>query len=69
MFGRYRLTEEHGRSHGCKHMDIAVLSLRPELLPLYRKFGYFETGTEQFHPPRSRKVGAECHLIIMSKAL
>jgi hypothetical protein len=50
-------------------MDIAVLSLRPELLPLYRKFGYFETGTEQFHPPRSRKVGAECHLIIMSKAL
>jgi len=62
-------TEEHCRSHGCKYMDIAVLSLRPDNLSLYRKFGYFETGTEQFHPPPSRKVEVECHLIIMSKAL
>ena len=61
--------EQHCRSHGCKHMDITVLSLRPDNLSLYRKFGYFETGTEQFHPPPSRKVGVECHLIIMSKAL
>ena len=62
-------TEKHCRSHGCKHMDITVLSLRPDNLSLYRKFGYFESGTEQFHPPPSRKVGVECHLIIMSKAL
>ena len=62
-------TEEHCRSHGCKHMDIDVVSLRPDNLHLYRKFGYFETGTEEFHPPCSRKVGVECHLIIMSKAL
>ncbi len=61
--------EEHCRSRGCKHMDITVLSLRPDNLSLYRKFGYVETGTEQFHPPPSRKVGVECHLIIMSKAL
>ena len=61
--------EQHCRSHGCKHMDITVLSLRPDNLSLYRKFGYCETGTEQFHPPASREVGVECHLIIMSKAL
>jgi ribosomal protein S18 acetylase RimI-like enzyme len=61
--------EEHCRSHGCKHMDITVLSLRPDNLSLYRKFGYVETGTEQFQPPPSRQVGVECHLIIMSKAL
>jgi ribosomal protein S18 acetylase RimI-like enzyme len=61
--------EGHCRSHGCKHMDIDVVSLCPDNLSLYRKFGYFETGTEQFHPPRSREVGVECHLIIMSKAL
>jgi len=62
-------TEKHCRSHGCKHMDITVLSLRPDNLSLYRKFGYVETGTEQFHPPPSRKVGVECYLIVMSKAL
>ncbi len=61
--------EGHCRSHGCKHMDIDVVCLRPDNLSLYRNFGYVETGTEQFHPPPSRKVGVECHLIIMSKAL
>ena len=61
--------EEHCRSQGCKYMDIAVLSLRPELLPLYRKLGYAETGTEEFHPSRPLKPGVGCHIIVMSKAL
>jgi ribosomal protein S18 acetylase RimI-like enzyme len=61
--------EDHCRSQGCTHMDIVVLSLRPELPPLYRKLGYVETGTEEFRPSRPLKGGAECHGIIMSKAL
>jgi N-acetylglutamate synthase-like GNAT family acetyltransferase len=30
------MAEDHARKHGCKVMDITVLSLRPELLPFYR---------------------------------
>ncbi len=61
--------ETRCRGLGAKFMDIAVLSLRPELPPLYRKFGYVETGTEEFRPSRQLKPGVECHAIIMSKAL
>ncbi|MFZ0199925.1 MAG: GNAT family N-acetyltransferase [Candidatus Sulfotelmatobacter sp.] len=61
--------ENFGRNHGCKHMDISVLSLRPELLPLYRNLGYSEIGTEEFHPTRPLKGGVQCHCIVMSKAL
>ncbi len=61
--------EDHLRSQGCETVDILVLSLRPELLPLYRKFGYVETGTEEFHFPRPIKPGVECHCIVMSKPL
>ena len=56
-------------SNGAKFTRLNPVSLRPDNSHLYRKFGYFETGTEEFHPPRSRKVEVECHLLIMSKAL
>lgn len=61
--------EDFGRKHGCKHMDITVLSLRPELPPLYRKLGYSETGAEEFHPARPLKAGVQCYCIVMSKPL
>ena len=61
--------EDHCRVQGCSAMDITVLSLRPELPPYYRKLGYVETGTEEFHPSRPLKAGVECHCIRMSKAL
>ncbi len=61
--------EARCRELGAKFIDIAVLSLRPELPPLYRKFGYVETGTEEFKPSRPLKPGVECYAIIMSKAL
>jgi len=50
-------------------VDISVLSLRPELLPLYRRYGFVETGTEEFHFSRNLRDGAECHCIVMSKPL
>jgi predicted N-acetyltransferase YhbS len=61
--------EEHCRRQGAKVMDIAVLNLRPELPPLYRRFGYVETRTEDFKPSRPLKDGVQCHAIIMCKTL
>lgn len=50
-------------------VDITVLSLRPELPPIYRKLGYLETGTEEFRPSVPLKPGLKCHCIVMSKPL
>lgn len=61
--------EDYCRRHECTAMDITVLSLRTELPPYYRKLGYVETGTEEFHPSRPLKGGVECHCIVMSKLL
>ena len=54
---------------GCQMIEILVLSLRPELLTLYRRFGFAETGTEEFRYPRAFKPGVECHCIKMEKPL
>jgi ribosomal protein S18 acetylase RimI-like enzyme len=64
-----RASEDHFRARGCEAIDITVLSLRPELLPIYRRLGFVETGTEEFHMPRSLKDDQECHCIKMSKPL
>jgi ribosomal protein S18 acetylase RimI-like enzyme len=61
--------EEHLRRQGCEGVDILVLSLRPELPPIYRRYGYVETGVEEFHSSRPLKPGNECHCIVMSKEL
>jgi len=62
--------EDYFRGFGCPAIDIHVLSLRPELLPLYRRFGFVETGTEAFNYPRTFSGGAQpCHCIVMSKLL
>jgi ribosomal protein S18 acetylase RimI-like enzyme len=61
--------EEHFRRMGCEAVDITVLNLRTELPPLYRKLGYVESGTEEFHPSTPLKPGVECHCIVMSKKL
>ena len=61
--------EEHLRHQGCEAVDILVLSLRPELPPIYRRYGYVETGVEEFHSSRPLKPGNECHCIVMSKQL
>lgn len=64
-----KAAEDHCRKRGCTAMDLTVLSLRPELRPLYSKFGYLESGTEEFKPSRPLKPGVECHCIVMSKRL
>jgi len=61
--------EDYCRRRGCVAIDLTVLSLRTDLPPLYRKLGYVETGTEEFTTSRRLREGAECHCILMSKAL
>lgn len=60
--------EDFCRARGCMDMDISVLSPRRELPPFYRKLGYVETRTEEFHPV-PLKAGFECYSIVMSKKL
>jgi ribosomal protein S18 acetylase RimI-like enzyme len=61
--------EDRFRAQGCEAVDISVLNLRPELPPIYRRYGFVETGTEEFAMSRELKVDQECHCIVMSKAL
>ena len=61
--------EQHCRTKGCKRMELTVLSLRAELPPLYRKFGYNETGREPFQTTRLIQGYPPCELILMSKQL
>jgi len=64
-----KAAEDRFREQGCEAIDITVLSLRPELPPIYRRFGFVETGTEEFKPTRPLRPGVECHCIVMSKRL
>jgi ribosomal protein S18 acetylase RimI-like enzyme len=61
--------EDHFRARGCDALEITVLSLRPELLPIYRRFGFVETGTDEFHYPHPLAPGLECHCIVMEKPI
>jgi predicted N-acetyltransferase YhbS len=61
--------EDRFRQAGCEAVDITVLSPRTELPPIYRRFGYVETGTEEFKSPRPLRSGVACHCIVMSKRL
>jgi len=70
-FGRRMIqaAEQHCRNKRCKRMELTVLSLREELPPLYRKFGYNETGRKPFHTTRQIEGNQPCELILMSKQL
>lgn len=59
--------ENYCRKKGCSGVDLVIINLRTDLPPFYRKLGYVETGTEEFHPSRKLKPGVECHCIVMSK--
>jgi ribosomal protein S18 acetylase RimI-like enzyme len=61
--------ESYFRAEGCTRVEISVLSMRSELLPIYRHYGFEETGTEAFGFHRALKPGVECHTILMAKAL
>lgn len=59
--------EDYCRKRRCSGVDLVVISLRTDLPPFYRKLGYVETSTEEFHPSRRLKPGVECYCVVMSK--
>ncbi len=59
--------EDYARTHACRYMDIRVVNLRTELLPLYQKLGYAQTGTEPW--PGGAPSKLPCHFLCMEKAL
>jgi ribosomal protein S18 acetylase RimI-like enzyme len=61
--------EDRFRAQGCKAVEIIVLNMRPELPPLYSRWGFVETGTNDFKPNREVKPGVEIHGIVMEKRL
>jgi GNAT superfamily N-acetyltransferase len=65
----FNAVEERLRAEGFSTIELTVLNLRPELLPIYRRFGFVETGTEAYRSPQDVKDGFSCHCIVMSKRL
>ena len=62
-----REAESYVRAAGCKALDIRIVNLRTELPPIYRKFGFVETGTEVLRD--TEKFTQPVHFIRMSKHL
>jgi GNAT superfamily N-acetyltransferase len=59
--------EEYARANGCRAMDLQIVNVRDELLALYRKLGYVETGVAPF--PSAVRTKMACHFITMAKTL
>lgn len=60
-------SEAYARARGCKVLDIRIVNLRTELPPIYRKFGFVETGTEVLKD--SENFTRPVHFLRMSKSL
>lgn len=54
-------------ARGCRAIDIRVVSVRPELFPIYKGRGYVPRGTSPFPAKHSPKLA--CHFVDMSKDL
>ena len=59
--------EKFFRESGCRFSDLKIVSVRPELLTLYRRWGYVETGAAPYDDPAPPKLPV--HFILMSKPL
>jgi len=61
--------EARFRSAGCRVVEIIVLNMRPELVPIYSRWGFVEAGTTEFTPVRAVRPGVQIHGIRMEKQL
>jgi GNAT superfamily N-acetyltransferase len=59
--------EEICRANGARHLDLDVLSFRPELLTYYERLGFSRNGTEPYPHPERLRVPAE--LILMTRPI
>ena len=59
--------ERRARDAGCNFMDILIVNVRTELIPIYARMGYVESGTAPF--PANVPTKIPCHFLRMSKNL
>jgi GNAT superfamily N-acetyltransferase len=59
--------ERRARVAGCNFMDILIVNLRTELIPIYARMGYIESGTAPF--PVNVPTKLPCHFLRMSRNL
>src|SRR5277367_5506420 len=58
--------ERRAKEAACGIMDILTVNIRPELVPLYSKMGYAESGTAPFrptYPPKCPAILCGCRKI------
>jgi len=65
--GLTNAAEKYFRDAGCKFSDLKIVSVRPELHALYRRWGYVETDTAPYDDPTPTKMPVR--FILMSKPL
>jgi predicted N-acetyltransferase YhbS len=62
--------ENFARQQGCRWMDLRVVSPRVDLLlPVYRRLGYVETGTQEYPAVLVEKMSIPGHFVLMEKPL
>jgi GNAT superfamily N-acetyltransferase len=62
--------EQYAREQGSRWMDLRVVSPRAEqLIPVYRKLGYVETGSQEYPAELVEKMTIAGHFILMEKPL
>jgi len=62
--------EEYAAAHGCKWIDLRVVSPREkQLVPIYRRLGYEVSGTQEYSDELQEKMAHPGHFILMSKSL
>ena len=59
--------ERRARDADCNFMDILIVNVRTELVPIYARMGYVESGTAPF--PANVPTKMPCHFLRMSKNL
>ncbi|MGD0905964.1 MAG: GNAT family N-acetyltransferase [Candidatus Acidiferrales bacterium] len=60
-------SEKYFRDAGCRFSDLKIVDVRTELLALYQRLGYVQTGTAVYDDPVPTKMPV--HFILMSKHL
>jgi GNAT superfamily N-acetyltransferase len=60
-------SEAIARAAGCRRMEIRVVNVRTDLFPLYRRFGYADTGAIETYV--DRPIVQPVHFVVMARTL
>jgi GNAT superfamily N-acetyltransferase len=61
--------ERYCIEHGCTEMDLSVVNLRVELIPLYERLGYRQSGTERWPEAELHRISRPAHFITMTRRI